>query len=162
MTLAFTVEGEPLGVNRLYRVFNGRSIKSKEGREYHAHFVQRAAIARVGAGCVSAIEGPVAVALRLYFGSERPDVDGPIKIALDAMEIPRPKRDGAGVYRNDRQVRKLTVERFTDRERPRIEVEVSEMPAAAEAQDALAASRRQQKRITASANGLRSSVRSYR
>ncbi len=62
--------------------------------------------------------GPLAVTLRQYFGDKRKrDVDAYIKIILDAME--------GIVYENDNQVVRLVAEKFYDKDRPRVEVELS-------------------------------------
>jgi Holliday junction resolvase RusA-like endonuclease len=72
-------------------------------------------------------EGPVEVELRVFFVDERPDTDGPVKAILDALQPPNPgqHRFGAGIIRDDRQVRRLLVERGVDAKRPRVEVAIA-------------------------------------
>lgn len=61
--------------------------------------------------------GLLAVTIRQYFGDKRKrDVDAYIKIILDAME--------GIVYENDNQVVRLVAEKFYDKDRPRVEVEL--------------------------------------
>jgi Holliday junction resolvase RusA-like endonuclease len=76
---------------------------------------------------------PVAVTLRIFYGSERPDLDE--SIVLDVMQnryktVEHPTRGKervliqAGVYVNDRQVREKHVFHGTDKLRPRTEVRI--------------------------------------
>jgi len=76
-------------------------------------------------------DGPVSVTLKLFYASERPDLDE--SIVLDVMQD-RWKRDKLtgervllqhGVYRNDRQVREKHVYHGYDPRNPRCEVRVS-------------------------------------
>ena len=60
-------------------------------------------------------EGDVHVEMVIYYASRRPDVDE--SLVLDAMQ--------GRIYRNDRQVRKKTIEGKIDRGNPRIEFRVS-------------------------------------
>ena len=121
--MTFTVPGEPLGVNALWRSQQGRVHKSPKAEQYAQAVMAHAAAARMRAGG-DTLTGPVAVELRVYFGSERPDIDGPVKVILDAMQATTARRTGASVYLDDRQVHRLLVTRHVDRERPRVEVEV--------------------------------------
>lgn len=79
------------------------------------------------------LEGPVRVTLRIFYASERPDLDE--SVVLDVMQD-RWKRDKAtgqrvllqsGVYRNDRQVRSKVVDWALDRKNPRAEIVVEPM-----------------------------------
>lgn len=65
------------------------------------------------------IEGPVEVQMNVHREINSGDVDNYAKIALDAMT-------DAGVWRDDKLVMKLTVEKFVDPKNPRIEVTVTE------------------------------------
>jgi len=75
------------------------------------------------------ISGRLTATIRVYYDSERPDTDGCLKAALDGLQPPKVK-DGAdripGVILNDRQIRKIILERFLDRDRPRIEIALTE------------------------------------
>jgi hypothetical protein len=86
------------------------------------------------------LEGPVAVTLRIFYASERPDLDE--SIVLDVLQDRWGKRDGpalgergtrvllqAGVYRNDRQVREKHVYHAIDRVNPRAEIVVEALQA---------------------------------
>ena len=122
MTIAFVVPGSPLSQNRAYRrSIQRRMYKSDEAYAYTARLIIAAREARNGRAMLT---GPVAVSLRVVFDSDRPDLDGPVKLVLDALQEPRARRPGAGLYANDRQVRRLVVERLVDRFDPRLEVVV--------------------------------------
>lgn len=83
------------------------------------------------------LEGPVCVTLRIWYASERPDLDE--SIVLDVLQDRWSKAAGlagtdrrlaqAGVYRNDRQVREKHVYHGIDRKNPRVEVLVEPMQA---------------------------------
>ena len=83
------------------------------------------------------IDGPVRVTLRMFYASERSDLDE--SIVLDVLQDrwssqKKDKETGivykpraliqSGVYRNDRQVREKHVFHAIDRANPRAEVEV--------------------------------------
>jgi len=60
---------------------------------------------------------PVSVTIALYFGDKRArDIDNYHKLSLDALS--------GIVYADDSQIQKMTVEKFYDKENPRIEIEV--------------------------------------
>jgi Holliday junction resolvase RusA-like endonuclease len=64
------------------------------------------------------LQGELRAEMKLYFRDKRArDIDNYCKLVLDSMnEI---------VYNDDKQIRKLTIEKFLDRDNPRVEVEVS-------------------------------------
>jgi Holliday junction resolvase RusA-like endonuclease len=128
--LRFTIPGRPLGVNELYeRSRNGQVRKSDKARAFEQLVALVGTRARRAQGWETTMR-PVEVSLRIFFDSERPDIDGPEKLILDALQAPRAhrvpahRRVGAGIIANDRQVRRKLTEREVDRERPRIEVAV--------------------------------------
>lgn len=81
------------------------------------------------------LEGPVRVTIRIWYASERPDLDE--SVVLDAMQDrwKRDKHSGErvliqrGVYRNDRQVREKHIYHGIDAANPRTEVEVEPLMA---------------------------------
>lgn len=82
------------------------------------------------------LEGPVAVTLRIFYASERPDLDE--SIVLDVLQdrwlkpkFPMTERllVQSGVYRNDRQVREKHVYWGLDKVNPRTEILVEAMQA---------------------------------
>jgi Holliday junction resolvase RusA-like endonuclease len=127
--LRIVVPGKAVSVNR-NRMGDRRGLrpfaKTPEAREFHQRVAAYGALARSRARWPTYL-GPVDVAIWVYYDSERPDIDGPEKAILDALQVPnaRLNRPGASVYKNDRQVRaKLTV-RDVDRANPRVEVVVA-------------------------------------
>jgi Holliday junction resolvase RusA-like endonuclease len=128
--ITFTVPGAPLGQNALYRIVNikprgGKAhstlMMTSAGRAWKTDIAARAGLApHLG-------EALVEVRLRVYLPNERMDLDGPIKPVMDALQgVKMDGYDGrmGGCIVNDRQVRRLVVERYVDRERPRIEIDV--------------------------------------
>ena len=115
--IRFVILGEPVSkANSRRLVAVGKKdqpkrtlfIKSAKGRTY-----ERDAGIQIPAQW-PLITGPVAVTLRLWYASERPDLDE--SIVLDVMQ--------GRIYVNDRQVREKHVFHGIDRANPRAEVEV--------------------------------------
>ena len=55
--------------------------------------------------------------LDVYFASNRPDLDGALKVILDCLQTCK-------AIRNDRLCVKIVAQKFVDKERPRIEFEL--------------------------------------
>lgn len=112
----------PPGVNKLYRVYQGRSIKSAVCREYHAGvaaavwYHQRYRHADLGP--------PMRLVIDLYPpDARRRDVDGPVKCLMDAVF--------AGLGVDDSAVKVLHVEMHApDRANPRAEVLIENLEVA--------------------------------
>ena len=137
--IAFTILGEPASKanSRQIVTIAGRpsSIKSQKARSYEAFAtMQIPPEARVR------LEGPVRVTLRIFYASERPDLDE--SVVLDVLQdrysrtvpinpvVPgRRELVQPGVYRNDRQVREKHVFHGIDRKNPRTEVVVEPLQA---------------------------------
>lgn len=128
----FTVRGEPAAKANQREIvkFGDRLavIKSKKARTY-----ERDAVRQIPSAARLRLTGPVRVTLRIYYASERPDLDE--SVLLDVMQD-RYKGTGdarvlvqAGVYRNDRQVREKHVFWGLDRINPRCDVTVEAMQA---------------------------------
>lgn len=132
MKIAFTIIGEPASKanSRQIVTIKGRpsSIKSKKARGYeHDALRQIPPVARVR------LEGPVRVTLRIYYATQRPDLDEAVVLDVLQDRFTKPAKDTegnklprtlaqAGVYRNDRQVREKHVFHGIDRRNPRTEV----------------------------------------
>ena len=131
MKIEFTILGEPASkANSRQLVTFGRGeakrpaiIKSKKALDY-----ERDALLQVPARARAMLAGPVRITLRIFYASERPDLDE--SVVLDVLQA-RYKRAGAervlvqrGVYANDRQVREKHVYHAIDRANPRAEIEV--------------------------------------
>jgi Holliday junction resolvase RusA-like endonuclease len=115
--IAFIAPGKPVSTNATYLRGNGRRLYKSDAAVVFATQLQMAA--RRAMRGAPPLTGSLEVGVTMVFDSERPDIDGPIKPVLDAMQ--------RIVFANDRQVRRLTVERVVDRERPRVEVVVTEV-----------------------------------
>lgn len=154
--IAFTILGEPASKanSREIVVIGGRPsvIKSKKALAY-----ERDALKQIPPRARLRIEGPLRVTLRIWYASERPDLDESVilDVLQDRFETRKiPERhalhaDGSqtvapaskervlvqsGVYRNDRQVREKHVFHGIDRANPRTEVLVEPLPGSVAAQ----------------------------
>lgn len=110
----FTVYGRALSMNHAYPTNrSGRRFSSPALKKWKAVVASAAWAAKVRrAG------GPVSVRATVYFPSRRGDLDNVAKPLLDALK---------GIaYIDDRQVEELHLVRALDRERPRVEVSVTE------------------------------------
>ncbi len=127
MKISFTILGEPASKSNSRQIvhFGERLalIKSKKARRYEEDaLLQIPPLARV------CLLGPVRVTLRIFYASQRPDLDE--SVLLDVLQN-RYKGKGErreivqrGVYVNDRQVREKHVFHGIDRVNPRAEIEV--------------------------------------
>jgi Holliday junction resolvase RusA-like endonuclease len=101
------------------------SIKSDKALDY-----ERAVLKQVPPVARIRLEGPVRIALRLWYASERPDLDE--SLLLDCLQDrwktvrtrggERRELVHHGVYRNDRQIREKHVYHAIDRANPRADV----------------------------------------
>lgn len=120
--LRFTVPGPPVPQARARSRYSGRPYMPRKSRAYQAHV----AIVAWNAMCLSLPRwpvggaGPFAVSLEVYRAADRGDADNYAKGVKDAMTRAR-------VWDDDRHVTSLTVRMFVDRERPRVEVEVTRL-----------------------------------
>lgn len=140
MRIAFTIIGEPCSKanSRQIVTIGDRPsvIKSKKALAF-----ERDALLQIPHSARLQLEGPVRVTLRIWYASERPDLDE--SIVLDVLQdrygkrpkmlehqatLPRPLIQ-KGVYRNDRQVREKHVYHRIDRKNPRAEVVVEPLQA---------------------------------
>ena len=138
--IRFTILGEPASKanSRQIVTIGDRPslIKSRKARNYETD-----ALMQIPPAARQRIAGPVRVTLRIWYASERPDLDE--SVVLDVLQdrygkskrgpngeqvAPRPLLQ-AGVYRNDRQVREKHVYHGVDRANPRAEVIVEPLQA---------------------------------
>ncbi len=125
-SLHFTVPGKPCGVNATFTGNWKRPFgKTREAAEFIESVAFRGLKARREAKW-STTSSPVDVAIRAVFADEKPDLDGPLKPVLDALQVTnaRTGRIGSGIITNDRQVKAILLLRDVDRARPRVEVTV--------------------------------------
>jgi hypothetical protein len=141
--IRFTILGEPASKanSRELVMIGGRPsfIKSKKALRY-----VRDTVPQIPVPARQRLEGPLRVAMRIYYASELPDLDE--SLVLDALQDQWSKKDKLtgkrtllqpGVYRNDRQVRTRFVDHAIDRVNPRTEIIV--VPRAAQQLDLMAA-----------------------
>lgn len=130
MKVKLTILGEPASKANQRRLvkFGDRPaiIKSQKARDY-----EKAALLQIPVSARVMLTGPVRVTLRIFYATERPDLDE--SVVLDVLQA-RYKGTGddrrmlqAGVYANDRQVREKHVYHAIDRANPRAEIEVEEI-----------------------------------
>ena len=133
--IAFTILGEPASKANS-RVLS--TIGPKDARRTilrkgdKALSYERDALRQIPPRARQRLEGPVRITLRIWYATERPDLDE--SIVLDVLQDrwgKKPKPDAAdqkrpllqaGVYRNDRQVREKHVFHDIDRANPRCDV----------------------------------------
>lgn len=134
MIVAFTILGQPVSMkNRRQNVTIHRGtaserqlwVMSPEAKAYEKATLQQIPpIARVR------MEGPVKATIRMFYASERSDMDE--SLLLDCLQDRWKRAQGtgervliqSGVYRNDRQVRHRDVQHFIDARNPRAEVTI--------------------------------------
>jgi Holliday junction resolvase RusA-like endonuclease len=130
--IAFTILGEPASkANSRQLVTFGRGakarpalIKSDKARNY-----EKTALLQIPASAKVMLTGPVRVTLRIFYATERPDLDESVVLDVLQAKFAKGTRDveRAGVYVNDRQVREKHVYHGIDRANPRTEIEVEEI-----------------------------------
>ncbi|MFP3549727.1 hypothetical protein SB861_03295 [Paraburkholderia sp. SIMBA_049] len=108
------------------------SIKSEAAREY-----EKAVLKQVPPKARQRLEGPVRVAIRIWYASERPDLDE--SVILDCLQDryewvkhgtgEKKVLVHRGVYRNDRQVRQKVILHGIDRGNPRAHIIVEPLHA---------------------------------
>lgn len=142
--ILFTILGEPASkANSRELVFMNRKssktgktvkmpalIKSEKARDYETD-----ALRQIPPAAKQMLEGPVVVILRIYYASERPDLDE--SVILDVLQAKyetiqegKPRQlVRRGVYINDRQVREKHVYWDKDPKNPRTAIEVKPLQA---------------------------------
>ena len=92
-----------------YRIAKGRLIKSEQVREYEKSFYLQSIIYKnLG------IEGNFEFHAKVYFKTNQSDVDGSLKIILDCLQK-------INAISNDKNCQKIVIEKFLDKNNPRIE-----------------------------------------
>jgi Holliday junction resolvase RusA-like endonuclease len=142
--IQFTILGEPASkANSREIVTFGRGenkraavIKSEKARDYEAD-----ALRQIPPAARQQLQGPVRVTLRIFYATERPDLDESVVLDVLQDRWSKEKKDDAGrvirprtlvqrgVYANDRQVREKHVFHGIDKRNPRTEVLVEPLQA---------------------------------
>ena len=114
--ISFTVPGRQVSTNAAYRK-RGRGFglyMTPEAKLWTGSLMLAGRLARRGQATLTC---PVEVSIAYWFDSRKPDVDGPTKMVLDALQK-------AGIVQNDRQVHAYRVNKFLDKDAPRTTVHV--------------------------------------
>ncbi|RYF47240.1 MAG: RusA family crossover junction endodeoxyribonuclease [Comamonadaceae bacterium] len=127
--ISLTIHGEAASKANSRKIVTiaGRpsSIKSAKARAFEAD-----ALRQIPPACRQQLAGPVRVTLRMFYATERPDLDESLVLDILQDRWAKSKLDGkrvlvqAGVYQNDRQVREKHVYHAIDRRAPRVEIVV--------------------------------------
>lgn len=105
-------------------------IKSDKALAY-----ERDALRQIPPSARMRLEGPVRMTLRVFYATERPDLDESIILDVLQDRYEKDKKTNErvlvqkGVYRNDRQVREKHVFHAIDKRNPRAEIEIEPMVA---------------------------------
>ena len=118
MRVLFTVPGKQTSTNQAYRSGRGQFFMSREGKEFKDRI---STLGKLAMGRRRAIQEDCIVVVDLYFKTKRNDLDGPLKLILDALQ--------PWVIKNDRQVRAITMRKHHDAEIPRTLIEVATLEA---------------------------------
>jgi Holliday junction resolvase RusA-like endonuclease len=123
VNVQFTVPLEPLNVNHAYAPARwGKRHGFRKTDEASTYQEQIAYRAKVAMQRREPFTGTCRVVLTLVYSENRCDIDGALKLILDALQ--------GVVYRNDRQIRRLVVDKVVGRDRtPCIELEITEYAA---------------------------------
>lgn len=147
MKIAFTILGQCCSMKNSRQIVSigGRPslIKSKDAREYEA-----SALKQIPPAARQMLDCPVRVTLRMFYSSQRPDLDP--ALLLDIMAARYKMQKGKlikkapgeyaygpservlvqrGCYINDRQVREIHAFHGIDKINPRVEIEIEPMQA---------------------------------
>jgi Holliday junction resolvase RusA-like endonuclease len=141
--ISFTILGEPASkansrkaatIGGRFAVIDGKRtraggkstfIKSEKARDY-----ERDALRQIPLSARQRVTGPVCITLRIYYATERPDLDESLILDILQDRYVRDKRTKErvlvqkGVYQNDRQVREKHVFWGKDTRNPRAEIEI--------------------------------------
>ncbi|OLL27599.1 crossover junction endodeoxyribonuclease RuvA [Burkholderia sp. SRS-W-2-2016] len=145
MALAFTILGEPaskansreIGTLR-FRDETGRvRTRPTVRKSDKALAFERFALRQIPPRCRVQLTGPVRVTLRIFYASERPDLDESVVLDVLQNRYATVKVGGMkvrelvqrGVYANDRQVREKHVYHGIDHANPRTEIVIEPLTA---------------------------------
>ncbi len=128
----FVILGEPASkANSRREAVNPRTgrrmiIKSQKALDY-----RESALQQIPPACRKQLIGSVRVDMRVFYASERPDLDE--SLILDVLQDQFVRVGGRrvvsqrGVYCNDRQVREKHIYHRIDKKNPRTEIQVMEI-----------------------------------
>lgn len=105
-----TLEIPPL-LNRLYKIGAKGMYKNPEANRYKVSCAVTCRLAKI----TKPIKEPLQLNVYWYRKALRGDIDGILKVLLDALQ--------GILYENDSQIMKITVEKLHDKKNPRIELD---------------------------------------
>lgn len=112
-----TLSGNPLSTNNIYRHRGNITYMTRKGREMKNSYQWEAKTQWQGFKCLT---GALEIWISLHFKDKRVyDIDNFGKLLLDSLT--------GIVWNDDRQIQKMTVEKFYDKEKPRIEIKILEL-----------------------------------
>ena len=112
------LKGNPISNNSIYKRGKGKSFYMTDKAEALKNDYAWQAVVQVGNK--ELLSGKLEVKIKLYFEDKRKhDIDNYGKLLLDSIS--------GIVYDDDSQIIKMQVEKFHDRENPRIEIELKEL-----------------------------------
>jgi Holliday junction resolvase RusA-like endonuclease len=98
-------------LNALYRVSRGKMYKDNRAAGFKTEVY--VTLKKLGVKCID--DGEVEMEINWYRKKKAGDIDATLKCLLDALE--------GLVYKNDSQIKKLTIIRHDDKLNPRVELE---------------------------------------
>lgn len=128
--IAFTILGEPASKANSRKVIEIAGV-SRLAKSAKALAYEKDALKQIPPLHRVRLTGPVRVTMRIFYASERPDLDE--SLILDVLQdrytgkAPNRILVQAGVYQNDRQVREKHVYHAIDRKNPRTEIIVQSL-----------------------------------
>jgi Holliday junction resolvase RusA-like endonuclease len=143
--IAFTILGEVASMKNsrtIVKIGNRPAlIKSAKAREY-----EKSALLQIPHEARQMLTGPVRVTMRIFYASQRPDLDGALLLDIMAAKYKRAKGKlqalgngqyqygegervlvSKGCYVNDRQCREIHQYHGIDKSNPRAEIEIEAM-----------------------------------
>jgi len=128
--IAFIIIGEPASKANSRKVIEIAGV-SRLAKSAKALAYEKDALRQIPPVHRVRLAGPVRVTMRIFYASERPDLDE--SLILDVLQdrysgkAPNRILVQAGVYQNDRQVREKHVYHAIDRKNPRTEIIVQSL-----------------------------------
>jgi Holliday junction resolvase RusA-like endonuclease len=110
-----TIHGQVPSKSNGYKIGNNRLYKSKKLKEYEHYFFL--AMLSYRHLFIEPIKDKFAIEILVYFQSNRSDLDNSAKIILDCLQ-------DCKIIENDRLCHRLTMHKFIDKDKPRIEFDI--------------------------------------
>jgi len=112
--MLLTIKGQVPSKSNGYRIANNRLFKSKELKEFEQSFAWQSAKA------LNEFNGKFGITMKVYFQSNRSDLDNAAKVILDCLQT-------SGIIKNDRNCWQLQMTKEIDKLNPRVELFIYEI-----------------------------------